>query len=143
MPRWLTGILCVVCVACSDSAGPDPLQIPGSYTLQTINGQQLPFFLVTLPGFVITQTAGSIRLNQDDTYREEYRLRYAINDENGVTEITDTTVVFVGTYEAEDSVVLLTSNPEGLISFGFVSANRLTLSFESGDSLFTYVYRRN
>ncbi len=145
MRRWWLAIACLMVVACSDDgSGPEEVQIPGTYSLQTINGQALPYTLFEFPGFlIITQIAGSVRLNPDRTYREENRLRDVFNDETGQPVVTDTTVVFTGTYESQDSAVLLTSNPRGLVSFGFVSGNRLTLSFESGDSLFTFIYLRN
>lgn len=145
MRRLVLAGLCVALVACSDDdgSGPRPVQIPGTYKLQTINGQALPFFLININNaFIIAQVGGRVVLNSNFTYREENDLRQVFNDENGVPIVTDTTVTLTGTYESQDSAVLLTST-QGFVSFGYVSANRLTLSLEAGDSLFTFVYQRN
>ena len=145
MRRVLIGLLCALSVACSDDegSGPEPIQIPGTYTLQTINGHELPYLLININNaYFLTQQSGSVTLNQNNSYREENRVRETLFDPQLGAINTDTTIVFMGTYEAQDSAVLLTSS-RGLVSFGFVSQNRLTLSFESGDSLFTFVYRRN
>jgi hypothetical protein len=143
MRRVLIGLMCALSIACSDDQGPEPIQIPGTYTLETVNDQELPYLLININNaYFLTQVSGSVTLNPNNSYREENRVRETLFDPQLGPINTDTTIVFTGIYEAEDSAVLLTST-RGLVSFGFVSQNRLTLSFESGDSLFTYVYRRN
>ena len=145
MRRVLIGMLCALSVACSDDdgSGPEPVQIPGTYTLLTINGQELPYLLININNaYLLTQQSGSVTLNPNNSYREENRVRETLFDPQLGPISTDTTIVFTGTYETQDSAVLLTSS-RGLVSFGFVSQNRLTLSLESGDSLFTFVYSRN
>jgi hypothetical protein len=146
MRRLLAGLLCVVCLACSDDegSGPERVQIPGTYSLLTVNNQALPYLLININNaFYWYQTGGSVTLNADLTYREENRTRETTFDPVLGPVNFDTTIVFTGTYQVQDSAVLLTSSPGGLVSFGFVSGNRLTLSFEAGDSLFTLVYRRD
>ena len=144
MRRLLVGVLCVLSVACTDDeTGPEPIQIPGTYTLQTVNGQALPYLLININNaYFLYQVSGAVTLNANNSYREENSVRETLFDAQLGPIHNDTTIVFTGTYESQDSALLLTSS-RGLVSFGFVSANRLTLSFESGDSLFTYVYRRN
>ena len=145
MRRVLIGLVCALSIACSDDegSGPEAIQIPGTYTLRTINNQQLPYLLININNaYLLTQVGGSVTLNQNFSYQEENRVRETFFDAQLGPINHDTTIVFTGTYEAQDSAVLLTSS-RGLVSFGFVSKNRLTLSFESGDSLFTLVYHRN
>ncbi len=145
MRRVVIGLLCALSVACSDDegSGPEPIQIPGTYALESINGQELPYLLININNaYFLSQQSGSMTLNPNNSYREENRVRETLFDPQLGPINTDTTIVFTGTYETQDSAVLLTSS-RGLVSFGFVSQNRLTLSFESGDSLFTFVYRRN
>ena len=145
MRGLLIGVLCVLSVACSDSEGPEPIQIPGTYTLQTINGRALPFELFNFlnGAYVLAQVSGRVTLNADLSYREENDVRESFVDAVLGPVTSDTTIVFRGTYASQDSAVLLTSQPDGFQSFGFVSGNRLTLSYEIQDSLFTFVYRRN
>lgn len=145
MRRLLIGLLCVLSVACSDSEGPEPIQIPGTYTLETINGRALPYELLNFlnGAYVLSQIGGSMTLNPNMTFREESRVRESFTDAVLGPVTSDTTVVFTGTYEAQDSALLLTATQDAVVYFGFVSGNRLTLSYEIQDSLFTFVYRRN
>ena len=144
MRRLWSVVLCVLLLAaCSDSSGPEDVEISGNYTLETINGLPMPYTIGAVAGaYVIQQINGSFALNADSTYRESALLRESINTVNGI-QTTDIPVTFNGRWQAEDSVVTVVEGTTGEFGFGFVSRNRLTLSFEVGDSLFTYVYRRN
>ena len=145
MRRWLAVILCVLSVACSDDeTGPEPIQIPGSYTLQTVNGQALPVQIGEVMGaYFLFQRAGTVTLNPDRTYLEHNDLQEIFNDAQLGIITNDFSSEFRGTWESQDSAVLMRETEHGFTSFGYVSENRLTLSFEVGDSLFTFVYRRN
>jgi len=145
MRRVLIGLLCALSVACSDDGGPEPIQIPGTYSLETINGRTLPYELFNFlnGAYVLSQISGTMTLNPNMTFREESRVRESFVDAVLGPVTADTTVVFTGTYEAQDSALLLTATQDAVVYFGFVSGNRLTLSYEVEDSLFTFVYRRN
>ena len=146
--RTLSGVAVSVLVlaSCSDRdpAGP-AIQITGVYSLLTVNAQPLPFPLFVFGNqlYVVEQIGGTMTINANRTFVEEDVVRERSVNENGMTVIRDTVIVFTGTWVNQDSVVTLNAN-DATVMFGFVSrSNRLTLSFESGDSLFTYVYRRN
>ena len=67
-PVALTVALAVsLLTGCGDATGPEA--IAGHYILRSINGQDLPFLIIqTLPDKVVL-TAGSVRINSDNTYR--------------------------------------------------------------------------
>ena len=78
--RWHTLVTILVVLGCGESTGPDA--IPGTYTLQTIGGLDLPRAIqvtsdctVFLPQNVCDRTSrlevqeGTLRLNSDNTYR--------------------------------------------------------------------------
>lgn len=135
------GVLMLAACDGDDPSEPRDIQVVGNYTLETINGQPMPVQIYLLPAYLIQQVAGSFEINTDGTSEEEAVLRTYINDpERGVVFEDDTTRI-PGIWEAEDSVVVVTSADDVL--FGFVSGNRLTLSVELGDSLYTYIYRRD
>ena len=138
---WLVVLGVLLSSACSDSSGPKEVVIIGNYTLESINGQAMPVPLILFPGaYLVEQTAGDIAINANGTTVERAMLRFYTNDpERGVVFEDDTTTIF-GVWEAEDSVVVVTTSND--FSFGYVSGNRLTLSFEVGDSLYTQVFRR-
>jgi hypothetical protein len=142
---WLMVLMALSLAACSDSTGPQN-QIVGTYTLLTINGVGMPYPLVVLPAniFRLDQTSGRFTLNSNRTYEEMAVLREQQNDSLGNTIVAIDTVRLTGTWEAEDSVLLVTQSGSGAVGFGYVSRNRLTLSFEvQGDLLLTYIYQRN
>lgn len=145
--RKLLGVvaLCLVQAACSgDATRPSPTaQIAGEYALQTINGQPLPYTLVEVfGGYLLQQLDGSITLNVDRTYSEQALLRETISAIGGPV-VTDTTVILDGTWEAEDSAIVLTSQRDGSVLFGTANGGRLTLYFEGADDqLVTYFYLR-
>ena len=154
--RWMAVAAAVLLAsACSDdSTGPDPIQIEGNYTLETINGRALPMQLYNFFGgaFIINQTGGRLAMSAGRTFREEDYLEIRSNSETGTPVIERDTTIFTGTWASEDSVVTWTvmrrvsegrDEAYSEVMFGFVSRNRLTLNFESGDSLFTFVYRRD
>ncbi len=143
--RRLLPVACAAmfAIGCSDdAAGPKrEVQIVGSYELQSINNVPLPFPLVALPGYLLEQASGRFVLNANRSYEEIALVREWTNPGTGPVS-KDTTITLRGTWEAEDSVLLVTQTDNDAVGFGFVSGDRLTLSFELGDSLFTYIYLR-
>jgi hypothetical protein len=106
--------------ACGDD-GTGPGSIFGTYTLITINGEELPVEIA--PGFEIT--AGSVRLNSDNTYVLSFTLRL-----DGTTDTVDDP----GTFTVVDgSIIQFTGGEAGNFS-GTVSGNTLTI-VEEGDTL--------
>ena len=150
--RLLAGLAFVLAACSDDATRPPVVQVEGKYSLQTVNGAALPFSLVSLPGFNMDHTAGTVTLNADRTFREEDLVESRFNDEQGNPVVEKTTIAFTGTWQNQDSVVTVNISQRIIngqtaafadVMFGFVSGNRLTLNFEVGDSLFTYVYRRD
>lgn len=141
----LVGWLLLLAAGCSDdSAGPSrTVQIVGTYTLESINGDALPYVFAGYPGaYLMHQVSGSFALNADRTYEEHALLREYFNTPGGITW-QDIPISLAGTWQAEDSVLLVTQTDNGATGFGFISGNRLTLSFEVSDSLYTYIYNRD
>jgi hypothetical protein len=147
MRRLVFALCCTAVFGCSDKdpAAPRTIQLTGNYTLLTINSAGLPYPLIVFPGgsYVLEQVSGSFSINADSSYREDALLREHLNDPQQGPIFTDIPVSMLGRWEAEDSVLIVTNNANGAVGFGFVSENRLTLSFSVQDSLFTYVYQRN
>ena len=77
-------LLLVLAAACSSSTEPDP--IPGLYSLQSINGDPLPFVLVQLPDLGVVITAGHIQLNHDGTCSSSVTLQ-----QSGIGGVTTAT----------------------------------------------------
>lgn len=139
-------IVCIsVLSACGDNGDPagPVIDVTGTYNLQTVNGAPLPYTLVTVAGvYRLVQLSGTLTLNADRTYVERDFLRETIDQSPGA-QVTDTTVVIRGTWEQQDSALVLTPTSNPFVLFGLAGMNRLTLSWEtSNDSLITYVYTR-
>jgi hypothetical protein len=78
MRAVIVALVAALGVACGDTTGPE--DVPGTYTLHTVNGSHSPFWTTTLPFRVVTvdgrdlvaqQTvafvSGSLQLNDDAT----------------------------------------------------------------------------
>ena len=106
-----------------DDENTGPGSIFGTYTLMTINGEELPVtFVIMDTEFVFT--AGELRLNSDNTYTMSVTVRT-----DGTTETTDASgacTVDGSTIEFDDG------------STGTVSGNTLTVS----DAVTVMVFRK-
>jgi hypothetical protein len=144
-PRTLAVVFLCLVAACSGDATrpPSGADVAGEYALQTIDGQPLPFTLVDVAGaYRLEQVAGTMALNTDRTFIEQAQLRETINDVAGPV-VSDTTVILNGTWEVEDSAIVLTTQQDGSVLFGTANNGRLTLHFEGSDAqLVTYLYVR-
>lgn len=142
--RRILLVLAIGLAACSDSSGPDDeVPVEGSYTLVTINGRPLPVVLEEFFGYRLIQLGGKLTLSPNRTLIERDSLRIMLGQQQ-----LDTTVVFTGTWELEDSVIVLnTRDSSGSTTtlFGVARSGRLVLNFEpaSSDSLFQFIYRRD
>ena len=105
-----------------DNTGPG--SIFGTYTLITVNGEELPVEIQA----GITITSGTLRLNSDNTYSISTP---AIFQDEPVT-FTDT-----GTFTVDGSTIQFSGVSSG-DSSGTISGNTLTVSAEG----FTFVYRK-
>jgi hypothetical protein len=65
----------VVLVGCDSTSEPDDSALVGTFTLQTVNGQNLPVFLGFFDGIGVTVLAGRLTLNADRTAAEAYDYR--------------------------------------------------------------------
>lgn len=140
-------LVVLLLAACSDDdvSGPEIDEISGTYTLETINGQPLPYAIIQIGNIYITAyIGGSMTLNPNHRYVERADLRTAFYDSVGAVVVEDTTVELHGTWEVEDSAIWLTPEVDPNILFGLVARSTLTLSVESSnDSTTTYFYRKN
>ena len=137
-------ITAVVLAACSDSTGPKQ-SVPGAYTLQTMNSQQLPFNIAEVFGvFKIEVMSGTMALNADFTFLERDILRTTLQTDATHSTVTIDTSNIAGHWELQDSVITLTDNtPTHDVLFGIASNGRLTLTFTQDGQAFTMRYTRN
>ena len=130
----LAGGLLTACGDDDDATGTGGTSIFGTYALQTIAGTSLPAVLLEVPDFKIEVTAGSVRLNSDNTYSISISLR--LTDAGTVTTETETGA---GTYTASGSTIQFSEPGTGEGPFtGSISGNTLTIIDEG----VTFVFRK-
>ncbi len=137
MRRFLTVMTVVLAggllPACGDDDSTGPGSVSGTYTLQTIDGTSLPFVLFQIGNDKIEITAGSVRLNSDNTYSISISLR--LTRAGTVTTETDTGA---GTYTASGSTIQFSDSGDGEGPFtGSISGNTLTIIDEGVAFVFT------
>jgi len=112
---------------------PTPAQITGTYTLQSVNGQSLPFVIQveTAALYGITVTAGSTTLNQDMTASSSVTATYT----DGATSTT-TTVQDLGAYTYTGGAITVTWVSDGDSDSGSIVGSKLTLTDDGNVFLF-------
>lgn len=136
--KWkgmLALLLVPMMIACSDDDDATGItaDMAGTYTLRTINGQNLPFTVINQPGHTLEVTADQYVLNADGTFNSTVSFR---ETENGT--VTTSTDSYSGTWQRSGSTITLTSADYGLESATFSGGN--TLTFTSGPN--SAVYRK-
>lgn len=124
--------LCLPLSACGDDGtGPDNSHA-GTYTLQTVNGVNLPVSLGVIEGIEYTILSGRVTLNADGTASETFRYRFTQGTSTAEEDDGD-----LGTYTRSGNAITVTWANQDPDTFS-LSGNTLTLS-ESG---FVAVFRK-
>lgn len=133
-PALVAALLLLVEAACGgdEPTGPDEDSITGSYTLRTINGQNLPYTTLSAGVNKAEVLSSSLSLNTDGTYREERSMR---RTHAGVA-MTEPETKF-GTYTSTGSVVTFKATTGAQ-----VSATRGGGSITFVEEGLTFVYAR-
>ncbi len=124
----LAGGLLTACGDDGDSMGTGGTSIFGTYALQTIDGTSLPFVLIQIGNDKIEVSAGSVRLNSDNTYSISISLR--LTTAGTVTTETDTGA---GTFTASGSTIQFSPGDGSNAFTGSISGNTLTI-IDEGDT---------
>lgn len=122
-----------VFAGCGGDSATGPGSITGTYELQTVDGDPLPYVVVQIGADRLEITGGRITLNADNTFSD--RLEFRLVEDGETTDPDPETVT--GTYQASGSSVTLTY-PGGETSTVTVSGGTLTQSVEG----ITFVYRK-
>ena len=117
-------------VACGDDVtGPE--DIAGTYTLQSIDGQTLPWVILQVANTSsIEFTAGSITISQNMTCSSS--LTMTATDGSTVTTITNLDVC---TYTFVNAAITFTWDSDGSTDSGSIVGSQLTLNTQLGDVL--------
>ena len=129
----LVAALLLVGAACGNTGTePEKDSITGSYTLRTINGQNLPYTTLSVGVNRAEVLSSSLSLNTDGTFREERSVR---RTHSGVS-ITEAEMKF-GTYTSTSSGVTFRTTTGAQVS-GTRGGGSITFVEEG----FTFVYGR-
>ena len=121
---FLALLLPLTTTACGgddDPTGPSD-SIYGTYALETVQGQALPAIILQVGNDLLEATAGSARLNSDNTWSASITLRLT---EAGV--VTTSTEGSSGTFTINNNTLQLTDPSDGSVVTGSVSGNVLTV----------------
>jgi hypothetical protein len=116
-------LLALVLAACGgdeDPQGPSST-IYGTYVVETMDGESLPFAVIEVPDLTVEAVAASYTLNSDMTWTIDYTLRETRLGEVTIEELTDG-----GTYVVNSGVLTLTDH-DGEDYPGTLSGTTLTV----------------
>ncbi len=129
--RVVLAFLAFGLVACGDN-GIGPEDVAGTYTLQTINGDPLPWVSFQTGADKIEVTAGSVTLNADMTCSVSTTGRGTLS--GNVTTFTETHVC---TYTLIEGAITLT-RPSATDVGGSINGSALTITTDE----LVFVYRK-
>ena len=110
-----------------------PPSFVGTYTLQSINGEGLPWVSLQIgTTFRLEITAGSLTLNEDMTCSDSISFRET--DNGNVTTTTDTDVC---TYTHNSGAVILTYPADDSVIPGSIVGSQLTLTQDEAVFIFS------
>lgn len=92
------------CDAPTTPPDPEPVTLPGVYSLATVNGYDLPAVIAVVPPEVTRLIAIRLHLNADGTFRDSTFMEFDATPFGGVARDTS---VFTGTYALTDSTVAM------------------------------------
>ncbi len=112
-------------VACSGGTGPE--DIVGTYTLETVDGEELPVVVEEIETYIFELTAGSMTLSGDTSC--SLSLTQRLTEDGTVTTGTNTIVC---TYVFDDGALTLTLPPENSTISGSIADSTVTLMADAG-----------
>jgi len=113
--RPVTITVLLLLVSCGDSTGPETF--PGTYVLQAVDGEPLPYLVAQAGSDKLEVTAGLLRIESDNTFT--FSLTFLLTDDGNTEEATDDES---GTWAVTGSVIALTSD-DGTSRTGTKSGN--------------------
>jgi hypothetical protein len=134
----LAGVaLLAACGGDGGPTGPNPTTtvITGGYTLQTVNGNTLPWRFLVVGNDWAEITSGSGNINSDGTY--SMRVNYRVRESGQESTFSETST---GTYVRNGNAITFTDAADGSRASGTVSGNQISVTDEDG---IVYVFRRN
>lgn len=112
-------------IACGDDdgSGPDTATVAGTYTLRTVNGQNLPFTIIQQTGYKLEVLSDEYTLNSNGTFTTVATFR-----ETEGTTVTTSSDTYSGTWTVSGSNVSLSSAAAGIETAAFSGGNTMTFS---------------
>jgi hypothetical protein len=121
--------------ACGDDSTSPEATIFGSYTLQTVNGNTLPWRFLVVGNDWAEITGGNGNINRDGTYSLTGNFRVMESGQTSTFSETST-----GTYARNGNTITFTDQSNGATASGTISGSQITVTDEGG---VVYVFRKN
>jgi hypothetical protein len=118
-------LIVTMLIACGDDdpSGPDTATVAGTYTLRTVNGQDLPFTIINQTGYKLEVLSDEYTLNPNGSFTTVATFR-----ETEGTDVTTSSDTYSGTWQVNGSNVSLTSTVAGIETAAFSGGNTMTFS---------------
>lgn len=141
MRRLVIPVLLATLVACGGDSTTGPnASVQGNYTLQSVNGTNVPTVVYQDTEEKDELTGGNINLNSDGTWSGSLSLRATSLTTNAVATVS---LPASGTYTASNGSITLTDATDGSQLVGTVTNGILTLGSDIGTGeVLTLTFRR-
>jgi hypothetical protein len=125
---FILAAMLVSAAACGDATGPNG-QVTGTYRLETINGQQLPFTFTDNAGNLVTVSSDQLTLASDGSYQDTA----IFSDGGSSTEF--------GTYTSINGSIQFTDRSDGGLQYGGSLSGSVLTEISNNGSL-TEVFQK-
>jgi len=134
MRKLLLACAAVALLGCGgDSTGPSA-SVAGTWNLQTVNGQPLPYtaYMTTSPSYRLEIMSDQLVANSDGTYAENGTIR-----ETQGTTVTTSTEQDTGVWTQHGSQIDFTSDADATVTSATVSGDKLTVDAQGVVGVYT------
>lgn len=133
MRRLLVTIGALSLLGCGgDSSGPGVASAVGTWNLQTVNGQGMPYTVFSAPGYRLELVSDVYVIRSNGTFTETVTAR-----ETDGASVTTASESYNGTW-AQDNAAITVTYSDGSVDTGAISGDVITSNVD-GD---VYIYRR-
>lgn len=111
--------------ACSDDGTGPEASLAGTYTLRTVNGQNLPFTFFQAAGYKAEILSDTYTVNANGTFSNTAQFR-----ETEGTTVTTTSETYTGTWTQSGNAIVFKDNEGDSQTATFTGGNTLTMTAE-------------
>jgi Lipocalin-like domain len=132
MHRALAIVVILVAIACGDSTGPTPASVAGTWNLQAVSGNSLPYTLSQSQVVVTQISGGAIVATRARTFTDTITVKTIANGQTTTAKYAD-----AGTYSLSGTAISFVFKSDGSTGTTVLRGDSVTLVSDGLSLLYT------